>query len=157
MPGDEGNIVCRASSRSVLTETLSVECPICGQDVPETGINLHLDLQCAGQGGPSSSAVAAASPRQPTWFDDWTSLHSSTPVRQTAVRQVSGSRGGPVASIFTPSSSRTKAKTESPDPVLVEEDGGNAGRGVKRTTQSNATNGNAEKKPRINALTANQP
>lgn len=123
----------------------------------ETDINLHLDLQCTGQVGPSSSAdvsnLAGASTLNRV--EDLSSLSDDTPTRPSGTRQPSSSKAGPVVSIFTPG----KVEGNTSDGVSVESEASAAvpSRGFKRGSSSNGTNGTADKKPRVNPLIASQP
>lgn len=107
----------------------SVQCPICDRSVPESEINLHLDLQCPGSGGPSSPLPEVAKP--------------------VTQRKLGSSQGsdGPIV-IDTPTAKPKLQPTTSGRlaPTFA---------GMKRAADD--SNGNGEKKPRVNALTANQP
>ncbi|ORY25329.1 hypothetical protein BCR39DRAFT_471453, partial [Naematelia encephala] len=136
-----------------------VDCPICGRTVPESEINLHLDLQCPGQEGPSQPLKTPASSRS---SPDVVALPHDTPTgKPSTSRRVSGSGKGGVAAIFGGPVHATSLKRK----VKAEEDLGDKGgkeeaiAGQKSETLSSQTKGqmNGEKKPRINPLVANQP
>jgi putative ATPase len=152
-----------------------VACPICGRSVIEKDINLHLDLQCSGSVGPSTSTSDAAGAgadeapittlekavTKPPETDGVIHIldDSPAPVRvDRRIKPISKVVGGNVAPIFskrgsspTKGNGREEAKVPSTESVST---GGGVGRGMKRP---NDKKDEVEKKPRLNPLLANQP
>ena len=154
----------------------AVACPICGDQVNESDINLHLDLQCSRGAGPSSRAGSARKQS----LSRSVSLHSNVSMDSDGIVEIKGEEprmpkenmstftgnnkpsdagtgAKAVASIFTPSTARSQPRyvngvrengTKDPDSTVT------SGR-PKRPLQENSVAG--EKKPRLNPLTANQP
>ena len=132
-------------------------CPICARPVLNTDINLHLDLQCPGPGGPPTSSHPTTTPSRRSPSDDPLLGRNDTPADLGRGRPIPGSRGNPVASMFGASSSQSTSKTKSPDSPHAGDETGVQARRVKRPPIVNRTKGNEEKRPRLNPLIANQP
>ena len=115
----------------------SVDCPICTRSVPETDINLHLDLQCPGR------------------------THISSPAGGELARETPGKGNESAPTMSSPYTTTIKPGSELQDPTtMANESGGPPTRGAKRPSPvdgRNGTTGALEKKPRLNSLTANQP
>lgn len=157
---------CQVAKSLFLTCLELVACPICSRQIPESDINLHLDLQCPGN--PSTST--ATSSTKVTLEPSHSSLKSSpgkdvieisdTPPRPTNGETAgSGSkiRSGNVASIFGP---RKRVKLEEP-----EDEPSQTTTSKRPSTQARSQvqpkgvvkEEPAERKPKVNPLVANQP
>lgn len=108
----------------------TVTCPVCERQVPESEINLHLDLRCPGTPAGPSSPLS-----QPTPGGTQRSVVDLTQKEQT-----------------TPSASRPPAPMFRSRPSTQAQANG---KGAKRPAPPDK--GREEKKPRVNALKANQP
>ncbi|KAL7424366.1 DNA-dependent ATPase mgs1 [Cryptotrichosporon argae] len=108
-----------------------VQCPICARSVPEANINLHLDLQCPGTGGPSSSPNVHATP---------------TPAIKAATRSK-------LDAVQTPTIFGTQRRPSS-SAVKVEREDKEEGGEKRRRSASPEAGG---KRARVDPLIANQP
>lgn len=153
-----------------------VACPICSRQIPESDINLHLDLQCPGNGSTSTSTCLPKVKTEPSQ----SSLKSSpardvieisdTPPRPTGGEAGAGAGGsgggsktrpgngsGSVASIFGP---RKRVKMEAPEennePVKMETPSRSLGHNKSRP-KSVGKEDTSERKPKLNPLVASQP
>ena len=139
-------------------QLILVACPICGKQVVEQDINLHLDLQCSGSASASntaSSPVASTSQSHPSLTEKVKEEDDYIVVEDSPVKEAKrgAAPAGPVASIFG-GSRRKESEEEGPEAPK---------RGTKRTAGGNAVKkerkegGHEEKKTRLNPLLANQP
>ena len=159
--------VSKGRSNSVQTRAdLSVECPICTLPVPESDINLHLDLQCPGVGSsskfqqtparPSSRAINTSQDSAILSVDDVVVVPDDTQTQKSGQRGVE--KRDSVAPIFgTREKRRDSAVTEN---MIGRDMQGELESSMSKSSQKRASEEGqtgTEKKPRPNPLTANQP
>jgi hypothetical protein len=158
-----------------------VQCPICDRSVPASEINLHLDLQCPGPGGPSQpTSTTSRSPhpsstptlpsrsqvpargrapsRSPVKDEKEVVVIDETPLRPSARGGVSGgAERGAVAPIFS-TRKRMKAEEQEQELERTAGEGTSSRRSLGGPASAAAVeNGPTEKRQRVNPVVAAQP
>lgn len=150
-----------------MTDESIVKCPVCAEDVPESEINLHLDLRCRGISGPSSSGprssqASSSSKKTPTHLGkierEVVEVDDDSPVKPTkAVASIFGNVGA---------NKRKKPSGEEGEDKKSEEGLKRAAtqRGADKVPKKELSAATqlgepvqAERKPRVNPLLAAQP